>query len=280
MFEKFLNSVISHFPREITINRGNSDSSDLLLQRRVLVIDGCDNAVSYDSKFLDHIFLKTVDPKGIENMLNLFLDILADNLGKKYERASKEMYENNRPWTENKMEEMNSEGLVYVSYWDDNQPLVYLSFMLTEEEGLCIDNADSMSSVVFLYEIQLLEPVRRRGLGKRLIGDYLKECCSYFAYSHGSELEHPFVGIELTVFSDNSAALALYHSLGMEKTPNSPVDKSLNLRPRTITRTSANRLNRSPTEGQIKRTMIKKPLYYLYLMRIDDFNPNMNKEST
>lgn len=262
MFEKFLKCVTECFPEEITIE---VNGSNYILQRSILAIDGPENTVVDKTKYLNRIKFKSDDKKITDSLLKTYLDILDKNLGKKYESASKEMYENNRPWTANKLEEMNSEGLIYVGYWRDDAPLVFLSFMLTEEQELEKGDVDSISSVVFLYEIQLSSQVQRIGLGKKMLGEFLKNCCKKFVTDHGANLEYEFAGIELTVFSDNVAALSLYNSLGMEKTLNSPMDKVVSIQPRRNTRSNAKK-NSISTQSQKK--MIKKPLYYLYWMKI------------
>ena len=216
--------------------------------------------------------------------LNTLLEILDFNLGAKYASVSRTIYENREPWQSNKMAEMETPGLVYVSYHhhhhyhghgheDDDtnsdNPLLFLSFMLTTETGVLERDPEALATVIFLYEIQLLPEVRRQSLGRLLLGTVLRQVAASVSEQLQlqsqlqSQLQRdtpPLAGIELTVFSDNAAALQLYTGMGMRPTPLSPRDTVTQLQPR---RTRSGR-----GQGATPLTCTRKPVYYLYCMPV------------
>lgn len=227
------------------------------LKRKILIIEP-DNCTSGKNS-QDVVYMKCSTDQG-DKMLDQFLDILDVNLGEKYTKVSKKIYENARPWKVNKLEEMRSPGLVYVSYWDEesDEPMLFLSFMLTEEDGFTED--DKLLSVVYLYEIQILPSLRNRKLGTRLLAEHLQDACSRLRSENGELLEYPLIGIELTVFSDNENAIKFYKSIGMELTPDSPRDRVAHLE-RRRTRGMAQNISTS-----VGRTIVQKPIYYLFYL--------------
>lgn len=261
--DSFLHHVLDCFPKVITTKSNlPKDIEDVQLQRKVLVIDGDDYCLA-NKALTNEVVLRSKHIKESKNMLSSLLELLDQNLGQKYEISSKEMYGNKKPWKENKIEEMNTEGMIYVSYWtkvDDEHtvPLLFLSFMLTEEENLT--HNDPVSSVIFLYEIQISKELRKQGLGQYFLSNCLFQCAKRLLDNDSLNLEFPFAGIELTVFADNLPAINLYQKLGMTHTPESPKDVlyDQNTRRRTRNSRKINNKNESP------RILIKKPLYYMY----------------
>ncbi|CCK69680.1 N-terminal L-serine N(alpha)-acetyltransferase NatD KNAG_0C05820 [Huiozyma naganishii CBS 8797] len=188
-----------------------------------------------------------------ERCLRIFLEILDNNLGPVYARLSRKIYGNSKHWRENKWLEMLSAQLVYVSYWvSDSEPVLYTSFMLTEENG--ISSIESTDRVVYLYEIQLIEAIRRQKLGQAIVS-YLTECA----------LESPEVAaVALTVFSDNEKALKFYERLNFTYTIDSPRDE-VTEKPR---RRTAARTALDPARDSDVKVTIKKPTYYLLYLEV------------
>lgn len=180
-----------------------------------------------------------------KNQINELLDILDNNLGEKYSKVSEDIYGNKLNWKLNKIEEMKTNGLIYIIYFQDDKAKLFLSIMLTEEEGLIKTEPTEFSNVIYIYEIQILNEFRGLNLGTRLISDYLVKCCSRI--KNICNLPFDFKGIELTVFSDNISAIKFYEKIGMQLTENSPMDNIKLIRSRKI---------------------LIKPVYYLFILPI------------
>lgn len=234
-----------HFPATIPFQ-------DQTLYRQIVAIDSPDDPVDTSSGCLSH----ATDPDATERLLWELVEVLDHNLGSVYARVTRELYHNTRPWRINKWDEMLTRGLVYVVYAtrgaaaagrrrrDRRTPLLFLSFMLTEEDGLTCDDPARVWSVLYLYEIQLLPCVRGRGLGRALVSEYLARTAR--AVREGARMTaEQFFGVELTVFGENDAAIRFYRRLGMRRAADSP-------------------------EERHDDVMAQKPLYYLYVMRIDN----------
>lgn len=229
MEQESLNDVVKfanqNFPK--TLN-----AAGIQLTRKLLAIDTEDYPVE-----IDQCISYVHSPREAEKLLWQLLEILDENLGQKYEASSRALYHNTRPWRVNKWREMLTPGLVYVIYNTATttttatqrrnapfSPLLFLSFMLTEEDGLVAHDPTEVWTVLYLYELQLLPRVRRLGLAARLLGDHLAECGRQLRTRSraGRFLKPRFFGLELTVFADNAPAIRLYESLGMQLAADSP----------------------------------------------------------
>ncbi|CCD26796.1 N-terminal L-serine N(alpha)-acetyltransferase NatD NDAI_0I02270 [Naumovozyma dairenensis CBS 421] len=234
--------------------------------------------VSIPIEHSSEVYNLSSDPQQRSDVLNKFLNILDVNLGAKYTKVSKTIYENDKSWKSNKLEEMLSPGLIYVSYWDEKyqEPLLFLSFMLTEGDGFIgthsndddeNEHNDQLMSVIYLYEIQILPQLRGQGIGTKLLSVHLHQCCSSLVTKYGKDfLPYPLVGIELTVFSDNIKAINFYKSIGMKLTPDSPTDEVYQIEKRQTR--NLRRINNAGTR-EVTKQIIKKPVYYLYYLPID-----------
>ncbi|QLL30643.1 hypothetical protein HG536_0A04600 [Torulaspora globosa] len=228
---------------------------DQTLHRQVIAIDSQDHRVDTSSGCLSHY----ADRDATERLLWELVEMLDHNLGSVYARVTRELYHNTRPWRINKWDEMLTRGLVYVVYVTRSgaatgrrrrgrsTPLLFLSFMLTEENGLIHSDPARVWSVLYLYEIQLLPCVRGRGLGHTLVSEYLAGTAR--AVREGARMTaDQFFGVELTVFGENDGAIRFYRRLGMRRAADSP-------------------------EERHDDVISQKPLYYLYVMRIDNVPP-------
>lgn len=239
-------SAIAHFPAAIEV-------AGIKLSRQILAIDTEQHPLFETDACISY----TRSTQEAEQLLWQLLEVLDHNLGAKYASSSRALYHNSRPWRVNKWREMLSAGLVYVVYRQQSSsaastvrpagrvlrrsdhatetPLLFLSFMLTEESGVCEDNdvgPDSRGDVwivLYLYELQLLPLVRRHGLAARLVGEHLTTCCRALkrAFENGGQAGRRAAsrvfGLELTVFSDNAPAIELYERrLGMQLAADSP----------------------------------------------------------
>lgn len=228
--------VLDSFPTSITLKDGS------LATRKVLVIDEPSSGIAPSGQ----VCTWSGDRQSSNSLLIQFLKVLDLNLGSKYRSVSATLYGNTRSWTENKLEEMQTIGLVYVGYFQGGSPLIYLSFLLTDEPDFLPDPV----KVVYLYEIQLLPEVQGQRLGTQMLQVHLKNT----VYSL-SRLNPLLKGIELTVFSDNEAALHLYYSIGMVLAPGSPTDEIA---------TSQRRTRHSTTDLQT----VSRPDYYLMFLPV------------
>ncbi|SMN21805.1 similar to Saccharomyces cerevisiae YMR069W NAT4 N alpha-acetyl-transferase, involved in acetylation of the N-terminal residues of histones H4 and H2A [Maudiozyma saulgeensis] len=252
VFNDFLQITLNNFPLTIPITINNEIK---YLERDVLYmkpvdspsINQCDeikNIIQYDETNLIHQ----------EKLLQL-LTILDINLGEKYSKISKLIYENDKPWKINKLNEMKSSGLIYIIYKLNDEPYLFMSFMLTNE-----DEFDGKEiSVIYLYEIQLLSIIRKQGIGSKLINENLLNCSKEIYLVNNKS----FIGIELTVFSDNYNAINFYKSIGMKLTPWSPQDTIKKISKR-ITRSNNKTKNVKDTQK-----IVIKPIYYLYYLPIN-----------
>lgn len=248
--------VLDEFPERITLEDGETT-----LARKILVIDSASNQVSSASETGTPTIISHYGNKQeSEYFLKQFLNILDGNLGPTYSKANKKIYHNKKTWKENKWDEMQTEGLIYVTYCSndsDSIPLLFMSFMITEETGV-IEDITSTCSVLYLYEIQLESQVQKQKLGTRLLEVHLVRCCSSF--KEKIKLSYPMVGIQLTVFSDNVNAIQFYHAIGMKLTEDSPRDEVIVMQPRK-TRSFG-------TKGLPSRKIVQKPVYYLYILTL------------
>ena len=231
-----LPSVLDSFPTSIILKDGS------LATRKVLVIDEPGSGIAPSGQ----VCTWSGDRQSSNSLLTQFLQVLDLNLGPKYRSVSATLYGNTRSWTENKLEEMQTMGLVYVGYFQGGSPLMYLSFLLTDEPDFLPDPV----KVVYLYEIQLLPQVQGQRLGTQM----LQVCLKNTVYSL-SRLDPLLKGIELTVFSDNKAALHLYYSIGMVLAPGSPTDEIA---------TSQRRTRYYTTDLQT----VSRPDYYLMFLPV------------
>ncbi|SCU89489.1 LANO_0D05138g1_1 [Lachancea nothofagi CBS 11611] len=124
-------------------------------------------------------------------------------------------------WHPHKTREMQTPGLVYVTYHDtrdpDRTPLAFVSLLLTHEPELA-----RRAKVLYLYEIHVAHVMQGLGLGTWLLCGGVDATLRALrrAMRPGD-----FHGLELTVFSGNERALKLYRErLQMSLAPWSPQD--------------------------------------------------------
>lgn len=275
MEEENVNNLVqateTSFPKTLQLPDGQ------VLQRQVIAIDSKENRVDTTNGCLSHYN----SPDATEHVLWQLLEILDHNLGPTYTRASRALYHNKRPWRVNKWGEMLTRGLVYVVYTSMTdasapcgngrelptrrsarrtarpaEPLLFLSFMFTQEDGLAWCDPARVWAVLYLYEIQLLPRVRSCGLGKRLVSELLVRAACQVRDATRLSTEQ-FFGIELTVFGENDAAVRFYRRLGMRRAADSPTDDD-------------HGGDVTPQQHQHQR---HRPLYYLYTMRIGNVVP-------
>ena len=269
VFEEFLSITIANFPQQLQVKINNETCN---LERNILFMNPKDTPIQIDERMNVSEYVESNSQHNEE--LEQLLSVLDQNLGPKYKKVSKQIYENHKPWKVNKLEEMKTPGLVHVSYKSKKEDtLLYMSFMLTNETGCYHEEEDNNEtfdcSVIYLYEIQILPQLRRQGLGKLLLNEVLvncgKEIYSNRQHSKKSSLFNiNFIGIELTVFSDNINAIKFYEFICMKLTPWSPQDESVTIESR-ITRSQRNNTMASKNiSRKATRTIIKKPIYYLY----------------
>lgn len=254
---KAIAEIVNHeFPEKITLEDGET-----ALARKILVIDSADNQAIITSKTdTANIISHYRNKQESEYFLKQFLNILDRNLGSTYSKANNKIYHNKKSWKENKWEEMQTEGLIYVTYVSndsDPTPLLFLSFMITEETGVIAD-ITSPCSVLYLYEIQLDSQVQKQKLGTKLLEVHLVRCCRNF--KERIQLSYPMVGIELTVFSDNVNAIKFYDTIGMRLAEDSPRDEVIVMQPRKTRSFAAKSIP--------SRKIVKKPVYYLYILAL------------
>ncbi|CCF55623.1 hypothetical protein KAFR_0A01850 [Kazachstania africana CBS 2517] len=251
IFNGFLKIVSDEFPKELRTKGQN-------LKRKILYIASEDEENKESDSVINEQDDLTKFTEGIgSKLLDSFLEILDNNLGNKYEKISREIYDNNDSWKKNKLVEMKSPGLIYVSYWKEEAEkktcALFLSFMLTEEDFV-VDDIRKFS-VIYLYEIQLIEKYRGCQLGTRLIKG-LSNVCQIAQVKIRPAF--PLIGIQLTVFSDNKRAIKFYERIGMKFTYGSPKDEVDKIESRK-TRTSVNRKTLK---------VVRKPIYYLLYLPV------------
>ncbi|EDO19505.1 hypothetical protein Kpol_1018p34 [Vanderwaltozyma polyspora DSM 70294] len=269
------------FPETLELLNDNSSTSNQkkVLHRQLIAIDSKNNQIDVRNNVLSYY----KDNVKCDVVLNKLLDILDNNLGPIYLEKSSKIYCNEKPWKENKIVEMKSEGLLYVIYNDDitKEPLLFMSFMITDDPSLVVptDNdsnelSNSTAAVIYLYEIQLLELIRNQKLGTILITNYLKKTIEIL----NKDYQKNIIALELTVFSNNINAINFYKKIGMLYTPDSPRDKIIlpqkrRTRSTTIALESKNNepSSRLTTSKPIKK-IIKKPDYYLLFLPIPESN--------
>lgn len=264
LFNVFLKIVNNEFPTSISVKIDNKATN---LHRQILFIRPDETTVIDDYLLVDNdiIEFSEVNKKSVD-LLNKLLIVLDMNLGEKYSKVSKKIYENDKPWKMNKLEEMKTPGLIYVYYINETSNddiLLFMSFMLTEEIGLIETDENKNTSVIYLYEIQLLKAIRGQKLGHFLLSQHLSNCGKKInnEINFIERYSIPFIGIELTVFSDNKRAIKFYESINMKKTPFSPIDSIIKLEKR---RTRSQIGVKSLPNLEI----IKKPVYYLYYLPV------------
>lgn len=269
IFEEFLSITIANFPRQLQVKIENETYN---LERHILFMNPKDTPIQISDDMNVSEYVES-NSKHNEELAQL-LSVLNQNLGSKYKKISKQIYENHKPWKINKIEEMKTQGLIHVSYKSNKEEiLLYMSFMLTNETGCYHEEEDNNEtfdcSVIYLYEIQILPQLRRQGLGKLLLSEILVNCGKeiYSNRQHSKEsslFNINFIGIELTVFSDNINAIKFYEFIGMKLTPWSPQDELVTIENR-ITRSQRNDAMVSKDNSrETTRTTINKPIYYLY----------------
>lgn len=185
-----------------------------------------------------------------ENVFRQQLQLIDENLGSTYCCKSKKLYCNNKPWKQNKLQEMATPGLIHVSYWQGELLRFFVSFMATYEEI----SPGHEAPVLYLYELQIADPFQRRGMGRQLFTRLQRVC-----------QRTRLAGIELTVFSDNEPAIAFYDKVGMQLAHDSPRDSAAvsesSLTPAYRTR------NRARSRTNTPETPLK-PDYYILFQRV------------
>ena len=272
----FISELKKIFPEIIEYEGKETDTgTKKVLTRHILYID---DGIP--------ITITNSDETNIE-ILRQFLNILDINLGNIYKRVSSRIYNNRKSWKVNKWEEMLSSGLIYVSYWggtdtENNskrhcgRPMVFLSFMLTEE--IDVSRLGITDFVVYLYEIQILPEIRGLGIGQRLLKCLRDTSIGYndFLISNNnnnnlnininSACQNGTIitAIVLTVFSQNEAAIKFYNKLQFQFTVGSPRDEFVT--DRIANRTRKRRQNAENTTTTTTTTAsqdVIKPIYYL-----------------
>lgn len=269
----FLTQLTLCFPETIRYKiegKGEKEGEYKTLQRRILFIDDKDTFEDIPDQVSRYVIPRGEDTKvgdACKEILDQLLGILDINLGSTYEQVSNIIYENKLSWKINKREEMLSPNLIYVIYGvnDGNEgifePLMYLSFMLTEEIDISKDGLIEL--VIYLYEIQLLPDLRGQGIGQTMI-QYLKATSTQYNESRHSD-GNDISSIALTVFSSNERAFKFYTKLGFQYTVGSPRDERIV----SIANRTRRRQARSTCEsGSNKGYRVIKPIYYLLYVPI------------
>lgn len=276
-FYEFLKIVLDNLP--LTIQK---DILDEELERNVLFIKSKEvREDSQENGTLKEVGLKDeglgnnisnyeqnrFNPSSVAHtkLLNDLLDLLDDNLGSTYRKVSEDIYDNKLSWKANKLNEMQTENLIYVYYYSKNKKkiILYMSFMLTEEFNVSQLNCNE--NVIYLYEIQIMKNYHCFGLGT-LMMEYIFQVGKNFNQKvfrnmHDSikiekdEQKNGINSIALTVFADNNNALKFYKKLGFKLTIDSPIDEIVHVRKRT-------RMQKTSSTVNDKEKRIK-PIYYL-----------------
>jgi len=257
VFNDFLQITLNNFPTRVPTT--GSDNEIEYLERDVLYMKPTDSPAFINS--ITNVTEYDETNRVHQDKLLALLSILDNTLGEKYSKISKIIYENHKPWKDNKLDEMKTPGLIHVSYKLGGEPLLFMSFMLTNEDEY---DEDKPCCVIYLYEIQLLSRVRNQGIGNKLLKCYLMNCSKEISSNNAT-----FIGIELTVFSDNLGAIKFYESLGMRLTPWSPQD-TVKIIHKRITRGSKNSVGIENNKSLNSMKRVIKPIYYLYYLPIND----------
>lgn len=279
----FLSQLVSFFPETLQYsdtapsNGNHKDNIARTLNRHILYINNVPNLSRnlpdgvHEYNILENDTMKESEANKV--ILLDLLEILNANLGTTYEVVSHTIYENKRPWKANKWDEMLTPDLIYISYWEEGadgtkcEPLLYLSFMLTEETDVSAVALTEL--VVYLYEIQLLPCVRGQGMGQKLIG-YLKSACR--SYNKFESINCNITSIVLTVFSSNEGALRFYQRLGFRFTAASPRDEKItSVASRTRGRvTESSKVGNSALQSvRGNQYQVVKPVYYLLYLLLE-----------
>ncbi|QLG72686.1 hypothetical protein HG535_0D03940 [Zygotorulaspora mrakii] len=229
--QRFLELIHAEFPDQLATPRADT------LHRRTFRIDhatpdnGCPSSATL--------------PK--------LLHLLATNLGQKYDACNARLYHNSTPWQQNKLHEMNTSGLAYVVYSSNDEPQMFLSFLICEECD--IRKQHDQHQVLYLYEIQIHAAYQRMGLGRTLL-HHLRRLVP----SINSNLQLSVYCIELTVFGDNHNAIRLYKSVGGKLTFGSPkIEFEVENENQRVTRTTAAARN-----ARSSRCRFVIPLYFTF----------------
>ncbi|KAK6464130.1 acyl-CoA N-acyltransferase [Scheffersomyces coipomensis] len=152
--------------------------------------------------------------------LKQFLDLVDDNLHQYYE------VHHGKLWKDDKRDEMQEDGLIYVWYEFKGELVGFISFKLVDDE----EGIDG--SVFYLYEIQIKEKFRGQKIGTKLMKNlenlviYIRTKSNDDKILKINQLQQ-LSGIALTVFSQNKVAFEWYIRLGFKLSPSSPRDKVL-----------------------------------------------------
>ncbi|GAV47074.1 hypothetical protein ZYGR_0E00880 [Zygosaccharomyces rouxii] len=148
-----------------------------------------------------------------DKILEKQLQLIEINLGSYYNKYNKTIYKNNKRWQSNKWQEMCSENLFHVSYWnvESNELVCFCSIMPCEESIV----EGEMSNIIYLYEIHVAPEWRNQKFGKSILNALKEKLCPKAHLS----------GIELTVFSSNERAINFYRNNGFTLSYDSPSDK-------------------------------------------------------
>ncbi|CAM9019670.1 unnamed protein product [Wickerhamomyces anomalus] len=167
-----------------------------------------------------------INPSTIELESN-YLPLISQNLSHFYIEI------NGNDWSSAKLQEMQEEGLIYVSYHvrsnateadSENLPIIgFISF---------VDTLDDEGRVLYLYEIHIHPDHQGEGVGRVLINGFHQlakqlpkrngEQIDGYAQERGQVLK----GTKLTVFSANDV-LNWYFKLGYQLSEDSPRDRKL-----------------------------------------------------
>lgn len=125
-------------------------------------------------------------------------------------------------WKEEKLEELQEFGLVFVFYQQGSEIAGLLAMKPVLEE---------YGKAAYLYEIQIAPPHQGQKWGSILM-DAFHRIASYLNASvhdqhHSMRQLMNVAYTSLTVFSDNERALKFYRLLGYKKTPQSPKNRKL-----------------------------------------------------
>ncbi|CCH62162.1 hypothetical protein TBLA_0G02220 [Henningerozyma blattae CBS 6284] len=269
--------VDNAFPKSISTKQG------ITLERKIYIIgDSENNSLLSDQNNNsndDEIYWYFKDRKNptVENIIKTqIFQLIDENLGKLYKKKSKKIYENDLDWSINKREEMFTSNMIYITYWDckQNSVALFLS-ILSCEETYILENNDQ-GEVLYLYEIHITKEYQRQGIGERLIKDYLIE--KLIKPLKIERQDNNFIGLELTVFSENNDAQNFYfNKIQMQYTFGSPRDEIINVMKR-ITRSFDEKLgehcedNKLPSlndkKKQLYRKSIRKPEYYILVFPV------------